>query len=535
MHRLVLNGVHLGHGDIESVRIGDTAARVLSAQDHSVVVLTQPFELAEHGRVLPITLKSTSRGSAVYSGYRVNRPGDIGSVSPKAGARGGGTVVTITGQNLCGGMTDLTKVTLAGVAATILSVTKDTVVVRSNPSPTARHGAIVLHSVLHGITKANSKERRWQYNKAAQIKSVYPPSGATNGGELLEIHGISLCSKGCDDLRRVRVGNALISSFVSKTPERIVVRSPSASSAGGTGRRTVVVESEAHGRAVAPGAYTYNDEGVPQGVSPADVPINGGMEVLIPGRSLSGTPEQYDVLLAGVRAKVISVTPRHLTVLAGDAQRYCSTNKITCKHGLAGTVVVSLQGRLQDTGIRFTYNPPCYIKRAVPGGEALRSLVLYGANLGMGDEHITVNGQPAAIEWHHRRTGEMVTRVGLTTPEPMLHRAALSVVLSSPRVGTCVWHGSSLQQKGATAQQGAQKPAPPRAKSVGSLLLQQPGQAAPQWQAQGTLSATAVQAVRSRALAAQQQQQQAWRGSTTSMDDEVAALVAEAQAYQNAH
>jgi len=75
--------------------------------------------------------------------------GEGRGVSPSSGFAAGGYPVTITGTNLCNG--DVTNVTLAGIAASILSQSATQVVVLAGSAPDGTSGAVRVSSASYGV------------------------------------------------------------------------------------------------------------------------------------------------------------------------------------------------------------------------------------------------------------------------------------------------------------------------------------------------------------------------------------------------
>jgi len=104
--KVVIRGHHLGHGDIATVMIGETRAKVLSAtkDGRKVIVVTDRFSQSEAGKSLPVEVHSQSHGKAITeepAGFRVAQAPRITSVTPHGGPMQGSTLVTIRGTNLC--------------------------------------------------------------------------------------------------------------------------------------------------------------------------------------------------------------------------------------------------------------------------------------------------------------------------------------------------------------------------------------------------------------------------------------------------
>lgn len=275
---------------------------------------------------------------------------------------------------------------------------------------------------------------------------------SSSGGTLIGVKGQRLCHRTCKDLEYVMVGNAKVTKFVSKSPSRIVFRSPSAAQAGG-GAQTVVVRSSVYGDAEAPASLSYLGEGTAGVVNPSDIPLHGKKHVVIKGSNL-GTGEEYRVLLAGVEAKVLSASARRIEVEAGDGHQYVKKNQLAMgESGIGGNVIIETlnNGKAygMDTQINFQYNTECHIDRVdtKPGpvdGEA--TIRISGRHLGMGDEQILLNGKVADSGLTTRkRQGKDVHELTIR-----LHNSGQrlqQVMIDSPRTGQCSW----------TAQGGSDK------------------------------------------------------------------------------
>jgi len=246
-------------------------------------------------------------------------------------------------------------------------------------------------------------------------------------------------------LRHIQLGNARITKFISKSPRRIVFRSPSAETAGGFGAKTVTVRSDTFGDAEAPAGFMYLEGGAAGVIYPSDIPLHGGANVVIEGPNL-GTGEQYKVLLAGVEAKVLSASARKIEVQAGDARQYIQANQLAVgEEGLNGNVVIETLNRGKangmDTQILFRYNPECRIDRVetmAGPADGETTLIITGHRLGMGDERIYVDGKPADSALTERtRQGNNIHQLSVRSDTAEVNPT--EVVIKSARTGMCVW------------------------------------------------------------------------------------------------
>jgi hypothetical protein len=448
---IVIRGEHLGKGDVHHVYFGSRRGRVLraAADGTEILVQTRRFSEDEEGTTVPVKLVSTAFG-AVHSkgGFKVGKRGKILSISPQDGPCSGGTHVTITGQNLAEGneAAGEIKATVASAPAKVVSQSAKQVVVKTSQ---CRLGSAKDVVTLFSPTAGNMRTPysvKFQYNSLPRVQHITPGVGSFDGGTELLLKGERLCSGTCADLESIRVGNAVIRTFKIKSPRRIVFTAPSAQVAGGVGEKTVVIHSKRFGRTVVPQGFTINDSGAKGTVHPNNVPLQGGSTVTIeaPGLNIAGQASTFGVELAGVPARVVSVSSNRLVLTAGDATTFPQWRKEMAAQGLAGNVVVTatVGGKTfaKDLGLNFRYNPACNIEAVTsrPGAHAGEmTMLISGSNLGFSDESIMVDNVWAKV--HRReRHGSNVFRHYVTVP----HMAGdISLVeVKSRRSGHCVWH-----------------------------------------------------------------------------------------------
>ena len=108
----------------------------------------------------------------------------------------------------------------------------------------------------------------------------------------------------------VRIGNAIIKEFKTKSPHRIVFSAPSADAAGSPGEKTLVLHSSRYGRTVVPRGFTINDKETFGSVHPSNVPLKGGTTVTVdvPDLSITQQAESFGIALAGIPARIVSVS-----------------------------------------------------------------------------------------------------------------------------------------------------------------------------------------------------------------------------------
>jgi hypothetical protein len=510
-----VSGKHLHTGDVQAVFFGRHRAQVLAAPSHGryVLVRTPRFGKDEEGHRMPITVKSHSSGKAKLeaghgSGFLVTRRGHISKVTPSSGPLSGATRVTIVGSGLTSGDAgDLQGVWLNGVKAQFVDASPTEVVVMSKRAARAsKHAApVVIRSTSRGLIKSpRLASTQFRYTALPHIHHVKPETGFFKGGHTMEIKGTGLCQADCTDLLSVRIGTAEIKKFIVRSPRRIVVRVPHANIIGGSGSKTVAVKSKSRGTALLPDVYMVQPKEARATVFPTNVPMNGGTRVTIATNTLTQHSAEYRAWLAGVPAEVVSVEPRRITVMAGDASAKAPAHpRVGRAQSLEGEVVLEEKRPHRDgyvvlkrrTGVRFKYNAPCEITRVAvvrDRSQSYATVMVEGHHLGFGDETVTLDGLAAQTRLRQRRRHDVVS----LEVEPLHHLSkAPSVVVSSPRVGSCKW---SPTPKTAEVQQlkGMKKKQAPAAEDDGVTPWNDAGAAgANQEPVQHTAAADPVRAI----------------------------------------
>lgn len=493
---VVIHGRNLGKGDIEHIYLGSQKARVLSSSPDGseVLVQTRRFSTAEEGSTVAVRLKSASFGASTFHGFRVHRRAHISDVQPRDGPCKGGTRITISGDNLRqdGDAYSEMSVLVAGTRARVVGLTKKYVIAETALCPSgATNGRVVLLSRALGRV-ATPYTIKYRYNALPSVAKLAPEVSSYAGGTPILLKGSRLCKDDCSDLHSIRIGNAVITKFHSKSPRRIIFDAPSASLAGGPGEKNVVVHSSHFGRTLVPRGFLINDISTRGTVHPANVPIDGSQTVTIEGPNLGikGDAASFGVELAGVTARIVSATPTRIVVTAGNA-RSSRVWRTEMEHtGLTGDIVVTAQvnGKTyaKDMGLQFRYNPSCSIEgvAARPSARAGQVTVLIaGRNLGFADERITIDGAPATVHRREHR-GSNIYRHHVTAPH--LGQTIASVELVSRRGGRCVWKQANtvepLAEKNTQAVAKAPKKevttknptAPAPAKAVASKVAKGP-------------------------------------------------------------
>jgi len=294
---IVIRGKHLGKGDVSRVFFGNRRARVLSSSEDGteVLVQTRRFSEADESEALPVSVESATHGVVKKkNAFAVGPRGQISAVHPLEGPCEGGTTITVTGQDLTA-VGSMMEATVAGAPAKVLSHTDTSVLLQTKRCPAgAAKGVISLSSTSMGKV-STPYSIKYEYNPLPVVHRLSPMMGLHEGGTQVLLRGERLCSGACEDLISVRVGNAVITDFASKSPRRVIFTSPPASKAGTAGESTVVLHSTKYGRVVVPRGFTINQLGAKGAVHPAT------------SRCMEVTPSRSRLQALGLRAR-----PPHL-------------------------------------------------------------------------------------------------------------------------------------------------------------------------------------------------------------------------------
>jgi hypothetical protein len=484
---VLIRGRHLGKGDIRHVYFGQRRARVLRASRDGgeVLVQTRRFSHSDAGRRVRVRLTSTTFGKiASKKVFAVGRQAAITSVTPRDGPCEGGTLITVQGRNLASkhGKTarlEGLSATVAGAAATVVERHPDHVVLKTHRCPLgATRGVVTLRSRSLGMV-ATPYSAKFGFNSLPIVRHLTPEVGSYEGGGEVLLRGDSLCHGTCEDLLSLRVGSAIITKFLHKSPRRIIFKAPSAQQAGGPGDKTLVLHSRRLGRAVVPQGYSIAPMGSTGVVVPSNVPMQGGAIVTIdtPDIQAAGQASQLSVELASVPAQVLSVSGSRIVVRAGDPRASPLWHEGAQHTGLAGEVVMTAtikgQKYAKDLGLPFRYNAACSIEAVAVrpgahGGEL--ALLIAGSHLGFGDESVTVDGAPAKVHRRERR-GSNVYRHHATVAH--MGGVVSYVEVQSRRSGKCVWNALHTTTTTTTTPSRADAGSPASAAKASVTMLQE--------------------------------------------------------------
>jgi hypothetical protein len=206
-------------------------ATVESVTPTRLVVVTPPaqgFGQNNLNEVVDILIRNLNSGFATVAGssFQYGSGGAnvpfISAVSPNQGPFTGGTLATLFGQ----GFDEPVSVTLAGVAASVISVTATEVVVRSSGVSVSNCGDVTGDVVLVNIeTGESATGPDWIYRVTSPvITGATPSSGPQSGNTQVTVSGIDF--QGPVAVSFSSGGSSFAASIQSVSATSIVVRTP---------------------------------------------------------------------------------------------------------------------------------------------------------------------------------------------------------------------------------------------------------------------------------------------------------------------
>ena len=370
-----------GAGSVAKVTLAGVEADIQSENDTHVIV-----EAGVKGSSASATgdvVLTTSSGSVAKfeDGFTYVTRSDIHAISPSSGQFG--TSVTITGVELLAGASNVTSITLAGVAVkSITSLSKTKIVVVADEADAAKTGDVVLTSTNGATVELTNG---WKYVAPAEITGVNPEEGQI--GTRVEIAGTGLLAGG-SEVDSLTLAGADVQEILFANDTLIIVTA-GANSTAETGTVTYVTDSKA---AVESGddAWTYLEASKIDTV----VPDNGQFKtkVVISGSALFGGGSSIgSVTLADAPATVNDgASDTEVTVIAGANAA-----------GEGDVVIKSDTGASTTLEDGFTYEAVAEITSISPSSGQLDTVVTITGTtlLGGGDsiETATLAGTEATI------------------------------------------------------------------------------------------------------------------------------------------
>jgi hypothetical protein len=314
-----------------TVTFGAAAATSVVVVNANTITCVTP---AGSPGAVDVVVSNAFGSDTLPSGYTYNNPPTITAVTPADGGTGGGTAVTISGNDFT--TTPDTTVTFDVSPATSVVVINSTTITCITPA----HSAGGVDVTVTNSNGSDTLVGGFTYHDSPTITAVTPNSGPTVGGTDVTVSGTNFTASGTTT---VSFGGAAATNVVVLNSTTLTCDTP----AHAAGLVDVVLTND-FGTDTLVGGYTYVV--VPptiSGVTPTDGPVVGGTPVTITGDYFSTTPDTV-VTFDGFPATNLAVV---------------DVNTITCNtpaHS-AGTVDVTVtnsNGSDTLTGGYTYHNPP---------------------------------------------------------------------------------------------------------------------------------------------------------------------------------
>lgn len=304
-----------GGDEVANVTLAGLNADVVNPNCNLIQVKANELGAEVIGDV--VVISNTGATVTLEEAFEYLGAGNITSVSPNAGQ--GTTVVTIDGNELLGGGSEVVSVTMAGVVAQVISdkTNADQLIVRANVGPTAE-GSETGDVVVTGDTGVQiTAINAFTYST---VTAIEPAVG--QGGTEVTITGVALLATG-DDIATVTLNGVEVESIVSASATEVIVVA-SAIENGQAQKGTAVITMD-NGQviesiALTDGSLIKEFEYAIPGAITSVYPVIGQLNtvVTIVGTSMFGQGDELvNVTLAGVVADIISQTNTKVVVHAG--------------------------------------------------------------------------------------------------------------------------------------------------------------------------------------------------------------------------
>jgi len=316
-----------------SVTFGGLNATSIKASPTTITCKT-PVTLTPGA--VDVIVRTGGGPSNTFSSFTYIIPPFISAISPPAGNKAGGNIVTITGTNFTGA----TSVAFGKAVSTNITVVDDTTLTCITPlGPVGAAGVIVRTGGGPSNIFAS-----FTFVTPASISGILPLTGSTAGGTLVTIKG-----KDFTGATSVTIGGIDATSFNLVSDTVITCITPARNTAGAVG----IIVTTAGGQSKQFSFYNYITPAVITGISPSLGSIAGGSIVTITGTSFTGATL---VTFNGKAATPIKVV---------------DNATITCKvpsSTSAGdaNVIITTGGGPSNTFTGFTYITPAVITSISP-------------------------------------------------------------------------------------------------------------------------------------------------------------------------
>ena len=251
-----------------TVSFGTTLATNLTVVSNSLITVQSPAGIG----VVDVTVTTPGGTSATSPADRFTYTvaPTVAGLSPSAGPKVGGTLVTLVGS----GFTGATAVDFGTAPATSLTVVSDNMLTVISPPGTGTVNVTVTTPAGTSTTSAAT-----QFTYSPTVTGLSPTSGPVGGGTLVTITGLAFTGATAVDF-----GTTPATSFTVVSDTTITAESPA-----GTGTVDVTVTTPAGSSATSSAdLFSYVSVPIVTGLSPASGSGAGGTHVTITGSGFTG-------------------------------------------------------------------------------------------------------------------------------------------------------------------------------------------------------------------------------------------------------
>jgi hypothetical protein len=258
-----------GFSGATAVDFGTVPATNFTVSSATSITATSPAGIG----LVNVTVTGPAGTSAVSAADEFSYGPTIFGISPSAGPKGGGTLVSIAGL----GFTGATAVDFGTVPATSFTFVSDTSITAISPAGT---GVVNVTVTTPAGTSPASSADQFTYTAAPTVTRVSTRSGSQLGGDAVTITGTNLAG-----VTAIHFGTTAAKTLLSDTGTQIVVVSPEAPIAGAV---NVTVTTAGGTSAISPNDLFFYSNPlfiVPRisAITPAFGPPSGGTLVTITG------------------------------------------------------------------------------------------------------------------------------------------------------------------------------------------------------------------------------------------------------------
>lgn len=380
--------------DLAAVYIGDQKASIISIHSVSMTVnvtIPRATMIGQHSVDVAVE-RENNVVIRLQDGFTYLPEGIIDSVEPNLGQKG--TSVSIKGERLLGGGTDILSVTIGNIPAEIIGYSNDVinVTIGNNPSGITNYPHMSDIRIISNTGAIVTRLQSFSYIEPGQITSFTPSTGQY--GTVVTIKGNNLLQGGTVDIASVLLAG--IEAILIGTPNDTYIQVQAMSSPPLTGSVTITLST---GAVISSTGieFQYQATGNISTVTPA-VGTVGTMVTITGTNLLGGGTQAQTMMLNGVLADVIANGNSHMTVRANVDYN------ITGDPG--AVIIISETGSIVMRENAWTYEKLGDITSFTPqsGQQGINVLIGGVSLIGTSGSHIvevTLAGIPATITFQN--------------------------------------------------------------------------------------------------------------------------------------